>query len=240
MCCYGQAAPDWTLNDCDGNSHTLYEKLDSQEVVVMFFVMGCYSCTNAGDFIDRMNERYDVSYPGKVNFYLMDYWQSNTCYDVDTTWSTYNFDAFFSGCWSVKDYYFPTLYPMPAVVVAGGSNHLVLYEDLSWQNSDTTLIENSINAVINNLGIDTDEKPMSLSVFPNPASKTVMIQFSEPLTQKPSVKIYSVTGMEIKNFKMSYDQNTIILDFQNPQAGEYIVEFTGSGKTIRKKFVVLP
>lgn len=234
---FGQGiAPNWTLPDCSSTNHTLYNYLDSQEVVVMFFVMGCYTCTNAGNLMMELKDDYDVSHPGKVNFFLMDYYPTNTCYDVDTTWNTYHFDAYFSGCWAVKDHYYPTVYPMPAVVIAAGNYHTVIYNDLSWQNTDTTLIKQSIDHFFATAGIEENLQD-KINIYPNPASETLTIDLAAiPKEEFEGIEVYDSNG---KKMKLVYNTTNEIIQLPIGYfpTGNYVVLIETKSGSITKSFI---
>src|SRR5690349_15306565 len=108
---FGQmVAPDWTLTDCAANNYNLYSILDSQEVVVMEFSHGCASCTNAAAYLMDIKADYEISHPGKVNWFFMDY-NGNDCSTVYSMISSFDFDAAFINCDAQKDDYYPSIFP---------------------------------------------------------------------------------------------------------------------------------
>lgn len=233
-------APDWTLPDCNSTSHTLYTYLDSQEVVVMEFVMGCSSCTDAGTLLMNLKNEYAVSHPGKVNFFLMDYFPSNDCSDVTTTWSTHNFDALFSGCWNEKDFYYPTLYPMPAIVIAAGNYHTVIYNDLSWQSGDTTLIKQAIDQFFVTVGIEQQENTFNeehILIYPNPAHETAFMSLGNMDLENLKIQIYDMSGKKVDSFGYRIDKDQLVLTVSDFLNGTYIVELSTPETTVRKMFV---
>ncbi len=234
---FGQTiAPNWTLPDCNTVDHTLHTYLDSQEVVVMFFVMGCGTCTNAGNLVMDLKDHYDIEQPGKVNFFLMDYYPSNDCSDVTGTWSTYDFDAYFSGAWAEKDFYYPTLYPMPATVIAAGNHHHVVFDDLSWQNSDTTLIKQAIDHFFNTVSIE-DQKAEQAIIYPNPATEVLYFDLSAFNQNELTISVYDMLGKKVPSTAYRIEDNRLVLMVSHLLKGDYILELQEEGKTIRKKFI---
>jgi len=239
---FGQSvAPNWTLSDCNSVNHTLHNYLDSQEVVVMEFVMGCSSCTDAGNLLMNLRDYCNVAYPGKVNFFLMDYYPSNDCVDVTTTWATHNFDASFSGCWAEKDYYYPTIFPMPAIVIAAGNYHTVIYDDLSWQNSDTTLIKQAIDQFFVTVGTEEQDNTYkeleSVLMYPNPVHETVYANLSLLDLDGLKIQVYDLSGKKVPNFVSRIDKGLLVLTVANFLNGTYILELTTPKTTVRKMFV---
>lgn len=239
FCCYGQGiAPNWILNDCSSNPHNLYAHLDSQEVVVMAFVMGCSSCTNAGNYLINLKDQYAISHPGKVNFFLMDYYPSNTCTNVDTTWASYNFDALFSGCWAEKEVYYPTLYPMPAVVIAAGNYHTVIYESISWQVSDTALIKAAIDQFFVTVGVESNLNDKTLLLYPNPVKDNLYVNLHDFDTELLKLNVYDMMGEKVEGLSFSIDKNILEIGISELPSGQYILELIPyTSQIIRKIFV---
>jgi hypothetical protein len=234
---FGQSiAPDWTHADCNSVNHTLYTYLDSQEVVVMEFVMGCSSCTDAGTLLMNLKNEYAISHPGKVNFFLMDYFPSNDCSDVTTTWSSHNFDALFSGCWNEKDFYYPTIYPMPAIIIAAGNYHTVIFNDLSWQNTDTAEIRLAIDQFFNTVGIE-DQKTEQSKVYPNPATEVLYFDLSSFNMDELKINVYDVLGKKIPSVGYRIENQRLVLMIAHMLKGNYILELQDAEKTIRKRFI---
>src|SRR5438477_1944903 len=77
---HGQSvAQNWSKTDCSGKSYTLFDYLDSNQVAIMEFSMGCTSCTDASKILQRIKYQFDISNPGKVKQFYLDYDANNTC-----------------------------------------------------------------------------------------------------------------------------------------------------------------
>ncbi len=230
-------APNWTVDDCSAVSHTLYNYLDSQEVVVMEFAMGCGSCTQAAGYLMNLKSEYAISHPGKVNWFYMDYWASNNCTNVTATAAPYAFDAVFAGCMPQKNDYYPSISPMPAIVIAAGNYHTVIYQSLTWYNSDTVLIKAAIDQFFNTLGMEENISNKEIAIYPNPAKDVLNIDLS-------TLEEHSFQGIEVydtqgKKMKLVYHttNNTLVLSIGYLPAGNYIVEITCKDRVVRKMFV---
>lgn len=229
-------APNWTLDDCNSVSHTLQNYLDSQEVVVMEFAMGCASCTQAAGHLMNLKNQYAITHPGKVNWFYMDYW-GNTCVDVNTAIASFNFDAGFINCQAQKDDYYPSVFPMPAIIIAAGNYHTVIYQSLTWYNSDTSLIKTAIDQFFNTVGLEDQSSNDEISVYPNPATDVLNIDLN-------TLKENSFQGLEVydlqgKKMKLVYQKinNTLRLSVGYFPAGNYILEITYNEGVFRKTFV---
>jgi hypothetical protein len=233
---FGQiTSPNWTLNDCASNSHTLYNYLDSQEVVVMEFAMGCASCTQAAGHLMNLKEQYAMSHPGKVNFFYMDYY-GNTCVDVNSAIASYNFDAGFINCAAEKDIYYPSVFPMPAIVIAAGNYHTVIYQSITWYNADTLLIKESIDQFFSTVGLDDENVDESLEVYPNPAHDLLNIKTNVTVDEIANVAIYDMLGRKLDRVEYFFEPPILSLDISGLMSGNYLIELKGGGKLFRNAF----
>lgn len=229
-------APNWTLDDCNAVSHTLHNYLDSQEVVVMEFAMGCASCTQAAGHLMNLKDQYALSHPGKVNWFYMDYW-GNTCVDVNSAIATFNFDAGFINCQAQKDDYYPSIFPMPAIIIAAGNYHTVIYQSLTWYNSDTALIKTAIDQFFNTVGLEDHSSNNEISVYPNPATDVLNIDLSTLKENSfQGLEVYDLQGNKMKLVYQTIN-NTLRLSIGYLPAGNYILEITCDNKLLRKMFV---
>lgn len=228
-------ASNWTLNDCSANSHTLFNYLDSQEVVVMEFGMGCASCTQAAGYLMNLKAAYDISHPGKVNWFYMDYW-GNNCTDVNMTTAPYNFNAVFANCAAEETVYFPSVSPMPGIVIAAGNFHTVIYSDYAWYNSDTALIKSTIDQFFTTVGLEGESSLDEVVLYPNPVSDILHISGMPFQNEVYTVCIYDLFG---KRFEMPFvsDNHEIIIQTNLLPIGSYVFELQWNGKLIRKSFV---
>jgi hypothetical protein len=229
-------APNWTLDDCNAVSHTLHNYLDSQEVVVMEFAMGCASCTQAAGHLMNLKDQYAISHPGKVNWFYMDYW-GNTCVDVNSAIASFNFDAGFINCQAQKDDYYPSIFPMPAIIIAAGNFHTVIYQSLTWYNSDTALIKTAIDQFFNTVGVEDNFSNEEISIYPNPAKDVLNIDLSGlEANSFQGLEVYDIQGKKMKLVYQTTD-NTLVLAIGYLPAGNYIVEITTKKQVVRKMFV---
>jgi len=228
-------AVDWTLTDCSSTTHHLYEYLDSQEVVVMEFSHGCASCTQAASYLMDIKADYDVSHPGKVNWFFMDY-NGNDCSTVASSVSMYDFDAEFINCEAQKDDYYPSIFPMPAIVIAAGNYHTVIFQNLTWLNSDTLEIRNALDHFFNTVSIE-DQKAEQAIVYPNPATEVLYFDVSTFNQQELKVNVYDMLGKKLNSFGYRIQDNRLVLMVYYFPKGNYILEMGDSQKMVRKVFL---
>ncbi len=227
-------AVDWTLADCSSNTHHLYEYLDSQEVVVMEFSHGCASCTQAAGYLMDIKADYDISHPGKIHWFFMDY-NGNDCSTVASSVSMYNFDAEFINCQTQKDDYYPSIFPMPAIVIAAGNYHTVIFQNLTWLNSDTLEIRNALDHFFVTIGID-EEISNRAKLYPNPVGDYLTIEVKDLTMVDAQCRITDMMGKEqpMKNTALG---QSLVLEVSHLIPGNYFLEISGEGKVMRKMFV---
>ncbi len=76
-----------------------------------------------------------------------------------------------------------------------------------------------------------DENPMTYTVFPNPFSDKIKIQFSE-ISQSPTfIAIYTISGQSIweKMYPEKIDEVNLT-DFENVRNGKYVLHIVYKGK----------
>lgn len=110
------------------------------------------------------------------------------------------------------------------------SNSTFTVYEYAWQTSANTPIAAGDKG---SLGIESAMVSNNLSIYPNPATNNVTLNFSE---QVEIVKIYSVDGREVKSFVPNSLNET--LNVSSFQSGVYfVVSFNGQEKSIQKLIV---
>jgi len=125
----GAPAVNFRTVDCDGVSHDLFEELNDKTVVVMAWVMPCSTCIT--DPLAALNivEEYATSHPGRVVFYLVDDYANTDCTNLSGWANFYGMDdaiKFSDPSIKMSDY---GVDGMPKIVVLGGSNHQVYFNE---------------------------------------------------------------------------------------------------------------
>lgn len=235
-------ATDFTTNDCAGFSHNLFSELDAGKIIVVAFVMPCGSCAAPSLAAYNAVQSYSSSNPGTVLFYLVDDVANTSCSTL-TSWGNSipmpNATTFSSSSFTMSQY---GTAGMPKIIVLGGTNHGVAYN----QNSGVTT--SGIQTVINNLlasasvNEDKNSKISNMKVIPNPVKGNLNIEYNLDNTTSVQIEIFSVTGelvFETKdnnqipgNHKLTIDDN-IKLD-----NGMYIFKLTTNSETEAINFIV--
>jgi hypothetical protein len=196
-------ATDFTVNDCDGDSHTLFTELDSGKVVVICWVMPCGGCVSAALTAYNVAQSYESTDPGKVLYYLVDDYANTSCSSV-SSWGTSNVGENITAAFSDSDIdmndYGST--GMPKVVVVGGPSHTIYYNKNSSVSSTDmqTAIESGLAETS---GIKSNaNNPNSLSIFPNPSSKNIYFNYSLDKSKNIKIDIYNMLGENIYSYNL--------------------------------------
>jgi hypothetical protein len=85
----------------------------------------------------------------------------------------------------------------------------------------------------------TSEATGDLTIYPNPFSNQLIVQFGETDESKARVRVTDMLGNIVadKEINVEGGSNAYVLDMENTAAGLYNIEFT-SGKTVQSKRIV--
>lgn len=196
-------AMDFTMNDCNGKMHHLFNELDSQNVIIMeFFMLNCTPCITAGDALEAMLPHLKNSYGNKVRFYHFGFTNSYTCPQI-TNWvntNGYTSVPFDSG--GVQVAYYGGM-GMPTIAVVAGSDHKVLWltdQNIAFTPNDTAVISNVISHFLDSILTDIPNKPSlisNISTYPNPLSDQLSISLNTRKTGILHLSLMSIEGKKI-------------------------------------------
>ena len=193
-------AMDFTMNDCaTGQTHNLYNILDSGNVVIMeFFMINCPPCIDAGKAIDSMYKEIKLTCPN-VRFFQTSFNNSDKCGAVFNWADSNNFSSvpFDSGAAQISYYGF---FGMPTVAVAAGNSHKLIYLLTSggFADSDTAIIADSIKQFCASNPTEELSIPFHLSIFPKPASENFTVSLAPPKEGILKIELLNVFGQRIK------------------------------------------
>ncbi len=190
---FAQTAPDFTAIDCNGNSHHLYEELDSGKVVVIAWVMPCGGCIAPTFAAYDVATSYSVSDSGKVLFWLADD-EANTSCSALSSW------AFSNGINKAIKFsdtnINQTAYGapgMPKVIVLGGPGHSVFYNENNV--IDTSDVENAIDLALLSTNVQNSKvSDFNLKIFPNPCMNFLAVEYFLPVQSSVQLNIFNSLG----------------------------------------------
>ena len=205
---FAQTAVDFTTDDCNGVSHNLYDSLDVGNVIVLAWVMPCGPCATYTLPAYSAVQSFALSHPNKVHFYLVDDFANTACPTLVNWGNSNNMPlntAFSSSMISMNDY---GSNGMPKVVVLGGANHSVYYNENDNKinfNGVQGAISNALSSPLNT-NDDLAVNDFNISVFPNPTANILNICYESNKSFNVVFEIVNVLG---KTVYYSTDNNTL-------------------------------
>jgi len=237
-------ATDFTTDDCNGITHNLFDSLDAGNVIVISWVMPCGPCATYTIPAYAAVQSFSTSHPGRVHFYLVDDYANTQCPTLVNWGNSNNMPlntAFSDIVISMSDY---GSNGMPKVVVLGGSDHNIYYNE-----NDNKITFAGVQTAI------SDALSAPLAINDHQSSKFDLISFPNP-TQNGKLNVsYRVNNIENINFDIinilgetvhSFDnqipktigQDNITFDISKLTKGTYFLRFSTLSHTEISRFVV--
>jgi len=172
-------ATDFTTNDCNGISHSLFDELDNGKVIVIAWVMPCAPCATFAGYASDAVQSFATSHPGIVKYYLADDYANSTCsylagwalnYEIAT-------DAIFSDALlDMADY---GTAGMPKVVVLGKNTHTIYYNENNGSPSFVGVKDAITLALAPLVGVNEQaENNLNLTAYPNPTTVVINVEYN--------------------------------------------------------------
>ena len=227
-------AMDFTVNDCNGNSHHLFSELDAGKVIILDFVMmNCSSCIDATNGLKSLTAPYATSHPGQVQIYTFGYTNSINCTQMQAWMSAFGFShTCFSGDDAQVTYYGGM--GMPTIAVVGTNAHKVLFTKLGYEPSDNAAITAAIETGLQANGIGDLSNAGFVSVFASQGK--VMLQLNK--VTSGLISISDLQGRKV--FGQSFEnQEKVEIATESWIAGMYAITVTNKeGQTYTSKFLI--
>lgn len=188
---------DFTANDCDGMSHTLFTELEAGNAVILEFVMmGCQPCVTASNSITT-NVLPNTSDPSRVKFYSIGFTNSITCTQMNDWKSTNGLThTVFAGMSAQTTHYGGM--GMPTIAVLGGDDHEVFYSEQGHSNSENPTILAAIEEALAGANSIAERTTTVVGVSPNPASDVLNIEGSS----WTNARVVDHQGREVLNTRL--------------------------------------
>lgn len=220
-------AVNFSVNDCDGINYDLYSTLEAGKVVVLVWVMPCAGCIPGAVDAYNASESFSLSHPGKVVYFLVDDYANSTCSFVrgwGNTNGIINSTVFSDAAISMSDY---GVDGMPKVVVLGGEDHTIFYNE---NNADITQtgVENAINSALIVADLNESNDKKILSLFPNPIDDILTIKTTDQSMLEQEITLYDLNGNKVKSFTLGFALNGEIQNNFNVgdlMSGTYILSY---------------
>lgn len=221
-----QTATNFTVDDCHGDSYTLFDELDAGKVIVICWVMPCSSCTGPAITTSNVVNSFDSTDPNKVIYYMVDDYGTTSCTSLQSWANAYNIepDLFFSDpAISMLDY---ESEGMPKVIVLGGSNHTVFYN--ANYTVDGTEMQTAITSAIGAAGInDKNSTIPKIEIFPNPSKTLANVSFTLKKSANVTIEVFNLQGKKMNfNFEgfMMSGENLVKINTTTFRSGIYVAK----------------
>ncbi|HNF72896.1 MAG TPA: T9SS type A sorting domain-containing protein, partial [Chitinophagaceae bacterium] len=199
--------------DCNGVNHDLFAELDAGKAVVVFFFMdACGSCPPVAAKVQTMCNSILSNYPGMITGYALPYINSTTC-TATANWVVNNslplYSPYDSGAVQVANY---GGFGMPTVVLLGGKapDRRVMFSTLSFVDSDTTIMHDSIMALLGPVATnDFNSEIPGITFYPNPTQEQLNIELELKSISSLKIDLLDMQGRTIQNVMDQYASGSI-------------------------------
>ena len=233
--------------DCGSTSHNLFTDLDGGNVVIMEWYMGpsCQPCKDAAKEIEALKANMLASYPGKIISYTWGFQDSYTCAATESWLFDVGSSAIGMDTGAALVAYYGG-FAMPTIVVAGGTDHKILWSanpnNGGYSNGDTSKIRAAINGFYSPTAVSNVASNISAAtVFPSPTQGNATIQVQLKATSTIQTQILNITGQVVMQFPAEKANGiyTKVITTDNLAAGMYTVRIVADGEIVSRKLSVI-
>ncbi len=246
----GATAPNFTVTDLDGNTHTLYDYLNTGYVVILdCSATWCGPCWgfHTGDYLQQIHDTYgpDGTNQVRVLFYEAD--ASTTLADLQGStggtqgdWLTGHTYPFINEAplQLSGPVFWPLGYPTINVISPFDKKIKADLWDTYAASGDLADMVNVFDdyfAVFASVG---EEIAPELTVYPNPANDQARLSFNSTTASPATIEIYSLLGEKMISISTEVvnGANSVILDFSTLASGQYVAQVRMESTLLNVKF----
>jgi Secretion system C-terminal sorting domain len=245
---FGQTtATDFTAADCSSVSHSLFTELNAGKVVVLVWVMPCGSCISDAKAGYDAVQGFAISNPGKVLYWMADDAGNTLCPSL-ASWATTNsigpsnMTTFPNTGNAIDESNYGGI-GMPHVVVMGGTDHHIYYNQKNGSN-DGVAIANAITQALNTTGVaHTGNGRSDMSIYPNPARSRITVEYRLEQYTNVTIEVFNVIGSKVKAVLQSEQaagSHSVDVNFENNfPKGIYFVKINTGTTSQSVKFTIV-
>ena len=222
-------ATDFTTNDCNGVAHNLFNELDAGNVIVISWVMPCGPCETYSLPAYSAVQSFATSHPGRVHFYIADDYGTTACGTLNNFASNMPVSTIFSSSdVNMSDY---GAYGMPKVVVLGGNDHTIYYN----QNDLHITFPGAQSAISDALSAPLAiEQPINnkfeISSYPNPVNNVLNVSYTKIQSTIINFTIVDVLGQVVlkveDNSSSSTEESIKSINVSTLNNGNYFLKIS--------------
>ncbi|MDC0204880.1 T9SS type A sorting domain-containing protein [Flavobacteriales bacterium] len=191
-------ATDFTTDDCNGVSHNLFSELDAGNVIVISFVMPCGPCETYSLPAYSAVQSFATSHPGRVHFYLADDYGTTACATLNNFASNMPISTIFSSTDVIMTDYSDLGTGMPKVIVLGGSDHHIYYNENDNKINFPSVQTAISDALLAPLGIEQSvSNKFKISTYPNPVNNVLNVSYTKNQSAIINFTIVDVLGKAV-------------------------------------------
>lgn len=235
-------ATNFNCNDCSGINHDLFSDLDAGKVVVIIWVMPCATCINPALTAQTEVQNALAINPGRVKYYLVDDYANTNCTTL-SSWVANNglTDAVVFSNSSISMTSYGTA-GMPKIVVLGGSQHTVFYNQNEPAITATGIrdaITLALSAPLSLAELNGDHSPSFK--FQNPCSVSCKLDLDILKNSSLELEIYNQLGQRVSQVfsgDLSIGNYQFTLNAADLANGFYFVNLSDGKNRECKKLIV--
>ena len=234
-------ATNFITDDCNGITHNLFDELDNGNVVVIAWVMPCTPCATYSLPAYSAVQSFATSHPGQVHFYMADDIANTSCTSLSSWGDNYNMSnsTFFSSSDVNMNGY--GVAGMPKVVVLGGLDHHVYFNE-NDNKINLSGVQTAIDSALNSFVSSTSElvSTFQLNTFPNPTQDKLTVNYHLNKDKEVTFEIIDLLGMKVQNVVVFNIPGTHTADLNVSElpSANYILRIQTSERTENIKFTI--
>jgi len=234
-------ATDFTTDDCNGVSHNLFSELDAGNVIVISWVMPCGPCETYSLPAYSAVQSFATSHPGRVHFYIADDYGTTACGTLNNFASNMPVSTIFSSSnINMSDY---GMSGMPKVVVLGGADHTIYYN----QNDSHITFPGAQSAISDALSAplaveQSVSNKFEILTYPNPVNNVLNVLYTKNQSTSINFTIVDVLGKVVllieENTSSSTEKLIKSINVSALNNGNYFLKISSESVVESMPFVV--
>ena len=242
----GQDAPNFTVTDIHGQTHTLSNYI-GKYVVIDFFAYWCGPCQAVSPIVNSFYKKYGcnaydvivLALEGDGTLAQTENYEN--LYGGDANFPTPTVSGLDGGGSAVHDTYGPAAYPTLILI---GPDGKIKNADI-WPISGVSTFENAITAAGGSAALVehtcelaelNDLSIADVQVYPNPSNGEFNIEFNTTNNSSMSIEVYNLVGAKVWNSTVASTTGTtnVAISLGDVEKGAYLLKLTAGDSEVIK------